>query len=182
MPINFHIGASEGDIDWSGKVPYTTWPGDVKHQPRRGRASSSASCAGWSNLLVSDVPERHPNLKFVSVESRRRLDPVPARGARLPDAARPRPNHLKHLSMKPSEYFRRQFYGCSGSSPHTLKPADRLPRRHGRIMFETDFPHPTCLYPHSIERAKQTIGALTPEVQKMVLQDNAARLYGIDLD
>ena len=42
-------------------------------------------------------------------------------------------------------------------------------------MFETDFPHPTCLYPRSIERAQQTIGALTPEVQKMVLQDNAAR-------
>ena len=49
-------------------------------------------------------------------------------------------------------------------------------------MFETDFPHPTCLYPRSIERAQKTIGALDPEVQKMVLQDNAARLYGIDLD
>ena len=30
MSINFHIGASEGDINWSGTVPYDTWPGDVK--------------------------------------------------------------------------------------------------------------------------------------------------------
>ena len=68
MPINFHIGSSEGDIDWSGKVPYKTWPGDVKLS--LGGAAIFLGQLRWMvNLLFSDVPERHPNLKFVSVES-----------------------------------------------------------------------------------------------------------------
>ena len=52
-----------------------------------------------------------------------------------------------------------------------------------QIMFETDFPTRPACYPRSIERAQKTGSARSdPEVQKMVLQDNAARLYGIDLD
>jgi predicted TIM-barrel fold metal-dependent hydrolase len=47
-------------------------------------------------------------------------------------------------------------------------------------MFETDFPHPTCLYPRSLERTEKTIGALAPEVQRRILQDNAAELYRIE--
>ena len=46
-------------------------------------------------------------------------------------------------------------------------------------MFETDIPHPTCLYPHSVERVRDAIGQMAPEVQKKILQDNAAELYGI---
>ena len=46
-------------------------------------------------------------------------------------------------------------------------------------MFETDIPHPTCLYTHSVERVREAIGQMAPEVQKKILQDNAAELYGI---
>jgi len=46
-------------------------------------------------------------------------------------------------------------------------------------MFETDIPHPTCLYPHSIERVREAIKELEPVVQKKILQDNAAELYDI---
>ena len=49
------------------------------------------------------------------------------------------------------------------------------------IMFETDIPHPTCLYPKSVERVRDAIGDLEPDVQKKILQDNAARLYKIDV-
>ena len=30
LPINFHIGASQGDTDWFGRVPYPSWPGELK--------------------------------------------------------------------------------------------------------------------------------------------------------
>ena len=46
-------------------------------------------------------------------------------------------------------------------------------------MFETDFPHPTCLYPDSMVLAAPGLATLSPEVQRKVLQDNAVRLYGL---
>ena len=127
MPINFHIGASEGDIDWSGKVPYTTWSGDVKLS--LGGAAIFLGQLRWMvNLLVSDVPERYPNLNFVSVESGVGWIPflLDALDYQCGETA---PEHLAHLSMKPSEYFRRQFYGCFWFESRTLAPVDRAPRR-----------------------------------------------------
>jgi predicted TIM-barrel fold metal-dependent hydrolase len=48
-----------------------------------------------------------------------------------------------------------------------------------RVMFETDFPHPTCLYPDSAKRVNEAIRGLDPEVRRKILRDNAADLYGI---
>ena len=176
MPINFHIGASEGDIDWSGKVPYETWPGDVKIS--LGGAAIFLGQLRWMvNLLVSDVPELYPNLKFVSVESGVGWIPflLDALDYQCGETA---PQHLAHLSLKPSDYFRRQFYGCFWFESRTLGPAiEHL--GPDRIMFETDIPHPTCLYPHSVERVRNAISELDPVVQKKILHDNAADLYKI---
>ncbi len=47
-------------------------------------------------------------------------------------------------------------------------------------MFETDFPHPTCLYPDT-SGAREAIAHLDPVVQKKILRDNAASLYKIEL-
>ena len=178
MPINFHIGASEGDINWSGSVPYDTWSGDVKIS--LGGAAIFLGQLRWMvNLLVSDVPERYPGLKFVSVESGVGWIPflLDALDYQCGETA---PEHLAHLSMKPSEYFRRQFYGCFWFESKTLGPAiEHL--GPDRIMFETDIPHPTCLYPHSVERVRDAIEQLSPAVQKKILQDNAAELYGIEV-
>jgi uncharacterized protein len=178
MPINFHIGASEGDINWSGSVPYDTWSGDIKIS--LGGAAIFLGQLRWMvNLLVSDVPERYPTLKFVSVESGIGWIPflLDALDYQCGETA---PELLKHLSMKPSEYFRRQFYGCFWFESKTLAPAiDHI--GPDRIMFETDIPHPTCLYPHSVERVRTAISALEPDVQKKILQDNAAELYKIEV-
>ena len=177
MPINFHIGASEGDIDWSGAVPYDTWPGDVKLS--LGGAAIFLGQLRWlANLLISDVPERYPNLKFVSVESGIGWLPflLEALDYQFGETA---PEHLAHLSMLPSDYFRRQFYGCFWFESAMLAPAiDFLGST--QVMFETDFPHPTCLYPDSRSRVRESIGHLDLDVQKKILRGNAASLYGIE--
>jgi predicted TIM-barrel fold metal-dependent hydrolase len=178
MPINFHIGSSEGDIDWSGSVPYDTWSGDVKLS--LGGAAIFLGQVRWlSNLLISDVPETYPNLKFVSVESGIGWLPflLEALDYQFGETA---PEHLSHLSMKPSEYFKRQFYGCFWFESRSLGSAiEQLGA--GQVMFETDFPHPTCLYPDSSNRVRAAIEDLDPIVQKKILRDNAAALYKIEL-
>ena len=47
-------------------------------------------------------------------------------------------------------------------------------------MFETDWPHPTCLYPSPLAAVGEKIGALRPETQRKVMGDNAVDLYRID--
>lgn len=179
LPINFHIGASEGDIDWFGRVPYKSWPGEVKITI--GGATLFLGNSRWlSNLLFSDVCENHPGLRFVSVESGVGWLPflLEALDYQMGETA---PSLVKHLSLKPSEYFRRQFYGTfwfegAANVGHAVNYLGA-----SQIMWETDFPHPTCLYPHSVERVQEAIGALPLETQRMILQDNAAKLYGIPL-
>lgn len=178
MPVNFHIGSSEGDIDWFGRVPYDTWSGDVKLTI--GGANIFLGQSRWmSNLLFSDVPERHPDLQFVSVESGVGWIPFLLEALDY-QAGETAPDRLAHLSMKPSEYFKRQFHACFWFESHGVAPAiDFLGAT--QVMFETDFPHPTCLYPRSMERTAETLGSLAPDVRRLILQDNAARLYGIAL-
>jgi len=46
-------------------------------------------------------------------------------------------------------------------------------------MFETDFPHPTSLYPGVQAHLKDVLGGYAYGVQKKVLQDNAVKLYNL---
>ena len=82
--------------------------------------------------------------------------------------------------MKPSEYFQHEIYGCFWFEHRTLQSAIGQIGAE-RIMFETDIPHPTCLYPHSVERVRNAISALDPGVQRRILEDNAADLYKIEV-
>jgi predicted TIM-barrel fold metal-dependent hydrolase len=44
-------------------------------------------------------------------------------------------------------------------------------------MFETDFPHPTCLYPDPLKTAEENMRTLSPSAQRKILGENAAKLY-----
>jgi predicted TIM-barrel fold metal-dependent hydrolase len=48
------------------------------------------------------------------------------------------------------------------------------------ICFETDFPHPTCLYGNVEETIERATDALDPETRNKILWGNAARLYGVE--
>ena len=85
---------------------------------------------------------------------------------------------VEELSLKPSDYFRRQIHACYWFERQGLRETlTALGPDH--IMFETDFPHPTCLYPDSMAAAAPGLATLRPEDRRKVLQDNAAALYRI---
>ena len=82
--------------------------------------------------------------------------------------------------MLPSEYFRRQVHACYWFERDNLQGAlDAL--GSDNILFETDFPHPTCLYPDSLDRAAEPLRAIEPAVRRKILSTNAATLYRIPL-
>jgi predicted TIM-barrel fold metal-dependent hydrolase len=49
-----------------------------------------------------------------------------------------------------------------------------------RVLFETDYPHPVCLYGAEVrEKIDAAFGDLPEDVAKKVLFSNAAELYGV---
>ncbi|MDO9488913.1 MAG: amidohydrolase family protein, partial [Sphingomonadaceae bacterium] len=47
------------------------------------------------------------------------------------------------------------------------------------VMFETDFPHPTSLYPDPQAQITEALGGVDKDTLRKVLQDNAARCYNL---
>jgi uncharacterized protein len=46
-------------------------------------------------------------------------------------------------------------------------------------MFETDFPHPTSLYPGVQEKLVKTLGGYDFAIRRRVLEQNAVELYNL---
>ena len=79
------------------------------------------------------------------------------------------------LTMRPSEYWRRQCYATYQSDPIGVKLIDEL--GVDNIMWGSDFPHPDGIYPDSQEYIQKELGHLPAEVRKKIVCDNAAKLY-----
>lgn len=175
MPVNFHIGASESSMAWFGSVPWPSLGGDAKLG--LGSAMMYLNNAGVvGNVIYSGVLERFPQLQMVSVESGLGWIPfmLHALDYQLGEMA---PGAMDHLSMAPSDYFRRQFHSCFWFERKGIGEAlEAIGWEH--VMFETDFPHPTCTYPHGLEFAAAALtGIDDDEVRRGIMGANAARLY-----
>jgi predicted TIM-barrel fold metal-dependent hydrolase len=179
LPVNFHIGASNATMDWFGQAP---WPSlNAEKKLAIGSTMMFISNARViCNLILTGLLERYPKLKFVSVESGIGWVPfiLEALDYEIYEAGA---NVDKHLTLTPQEYFRRQIFACFWFEKDGL--ADMIHRVGvDNCMFETDFPHPTCLYPAPLESANQALAGLTLDEKRKVLSGNAAKLYNIPLN
>ncbi len=137
-----------------------------------------------ADLIFGGVCHRFPELKFVSVESG--VGWIPAvletfdwqwRNGGVRD------EHPEY-DLLPSEYFRRQIYGCFWFEERAA--LDAIAQYPDNILFETDYPHPTCQHPgprtpaqRPRDYATRVLGELEPAVQAKVLHENAAKVYGL---
>jgi predicted TIM-barrel fold metal-dependent hydrolase len=178
MPLNFHIGASATSMSWLGTMP---WP-SLDDERKLALGSLMVMISNFrtiGNLLLSGVLERHPTLKVVSVESGLGWLPFLLEGLDY-EISECAPHVAEHLSMPPSEYFRRQVYACYWFERDSMRGALQTVGPDN-VLFETDFPHPTCLYPDSMARAAEPLADLDPGVRRKILSTNAANLYRIPL-
>jgi uncharacterized protein len=178
LPVNFHIGASVSQASYIGSAPWPSMTTEAK-----GAVGATMLYVGntrvIANFIFSGVLERNPALKIVSVESGVGWIPF------ILDALdyQAVENGVTTLPMKPSDYFKRQVYAC-----FWFEEGRRLLDDINRIgvdncMFETDFPHPTCLYPQPLDGIARTLGAnnVDWETRKKLLGGTAARVYNIDI-
>ncbi len=176
LPVNFHIGASETSFNMFGRA---AWPS--MGWSRRLALGSAAlfveNSRVISNLIYSGIFDRCRELKVVSVESGIGWIPFVLESIDYEWQETGSESEQK-LEMKPSDYFKKHIYGCfwfEKTAP--MKLIDVV--GEDNVLFETDFPHPTCLFPEVQSHIAEISRDWSETRKRKVLQDNAAALYGI---
>jgi uncharacterized protein len=176
LPVHFHIGASITAMNFYGQY---FWPSQDEYvKPAIGGSMLFIGNARMViNTVFAGIFDRHPRLKMVSVESGIGWVPfiLETMDYELWENA---PEQAGRLSRMPSEYFRDHWYATfwfEKNQGEVQSLVDRV--GEDNILFETDFPHPTCLYPAPLETIREKMEMLRPESRRKILGDNAVKLY-----
>src|SRR5262245_13477647 len=174
LPVHFHIGASLTTMNYFGTYPWPSHDDDTK-LAIGGTLLFIGNARVVVNIICSGMLDRFPELKIVSVESGTGWIPFILEALDY-EMAENAPQLRERLSLSPTEFFQRQIYATTWFERTNLA---QLVATVGEdnIMFETDFPHPTCLYPDPLATAAANMGDLDPAVQRKILGENGVRLY-----
>jgi len=182
LSINFHTGSGDDDINL---LP-----------PDAGRHANYASVCALifmgnartiATMIGSGVCHRYPDLQIVSVESGVGWIPFVLQGIDWMWKESAVVKEHPEYELLPSEYFRRQMYGCFWfeDGPTLAAAIDYLGA--DRVLYETDFPHPTSMSPGPASTAMpakdfiaNNLAHLPEATLRKILHDNAASLYKID--
>jgi predicted TIM-barrel fold metal-dependent hydrolase len=176
MVVSFHIGS--GEFNWDRKRTETR--GFTEEYVLQSVGLFHKNGLQVCDLLMSGVLPRFPRLRVVSVESGigwipfmfEALDYQFIEGGGF--EARP---EFKKL---PSEYFADQVYSTFWFEE--VAPRDMIGTRipADNVLFETDFPHPTCLYDNVADKIARSLATVSEDIRRKLLWDNAAALYRIE--
>ena len=174
MPVSLHA------ITGMERIP---WEYGAEKRAMRSTVTPHEIEKSFSILILSGVLERFPRLKIVSAENNcgwlpyylQRMD----RGfARFGPSGTVTPWPTK-LTLKPSEYFRRQMY-CT-----FIDDSFGVASRHwigvDNVMWSSDYPHTASTWPHSRDIIARDFKDVSEIEKRKIVRENAAQLYGFDL-
>ena len=174
MPLSLHEFAGFQWVDWDSNSKKRTVAQAINsHEVERS----------FATLIVSGVLERFPALKVVSAELNcgwipfflHRMDErFDHRGIRF----RGTPFNTK-LTLKPSDYFRRQLYATFIDDTFGLAHRENI--GVDNIMWSSDFPHSATFWPKSQEKIAADFASIGAEDREKILCKNTADLYGFGL-
>lgn len=179
MPVSFHIGS--GDMSTVFDKRRVEAHGSGATYANSTVSLTLGNGGQVADLLLSGVLARFPALQCVSVESGIGWVPFVLETCDYAfvdgQVAAQRP---EFGDLLPSELFKRQVFVCYWFEQ--VAP-ELLVERIGadRVLFETDFPHPTCLYGDEVRRRLEGgLAKQSPEVRRQILWDNAQALYQVE--
>ncbi|MGB5809364.1 MAG: amidohydrolase family protein [Polyangiales bacterium] len=168
----------------TGSPDYGAYPISL---PIRVQEVMFFSTRSYGHLLLGGVFHRFPNLRYIITEAGCAW--VPERLSQLDRVwERVRAGALGEfqfdqdaVSPEPPSFYatRNCWYGASAASPHEI--ADRDVVGVDRICWGTDYPHYEGTYPHTRESLRYTFHDILESDTRLMLGENAARLYGFDL-
>lgn len=182
LSVNFHIAAGGGQY----KRPQLESSGPRANFAKAVVMEFMDNAQAISEVIVAGLCHRYPRLNFVSVESG--VGFIPFLLEALDWQWKNNGALLEHpeMDLLPSEYFRRQVYGCFWFEGASAETALRL--YPDNILYETDYPHPTSMTPGASmpyavnprEYMQATLGGLPDDTLRKVLHENAARVYHLE--
>ena len=130
------------------------------------------------DLIFSGVLERFPTLRVVSVENEyawlaallRRMDR---------SYERFRQEAPLTLSLRPSDYYRRQVYATFFNDP--IGPSTLPHLGYDNLMWSSDYPHQNSTWPRSREVIARDLAGLSAEQRQKLVCGNVARLYALSV-
>ncbi|HEX7096601.1 MAG TPA: amidohydrolase family protein [Acidimicrobiales bacterium] len=176
LPIHFHIGSGDAASTFSReRVAVHGTAATYAYTSTELFLKNGLQVA---DLLTSGVLPRFPDLKFVSVESGIGWIPFVLEAVDH-SYLEAREHRDSQWELLPSQYFARQVYACTWfETVATTRLLGPIPPDN--VMFETDFPHPTCLYGNVHERIEAAFAGVDEEIRRKVLWENAAKLYRVE--
>ncbi|MEJ6009508.1 amidohydrolase family protein [Novosphingobium aquae] len=174
IPINYHLNSS---LDAESAM----WNnlGFDQRLPISALIHHIGCAATMSNFMVSGLLDKYPNLKIGLIESGAGWVPFWLEGMEH-QLSEFRTTINRGLQLSPTEYFRRNFWVSFWFE--TIAPTKLLDDIGAdRILFETDYPHPTSLYPGVQDKLVSVLGHQPYETRKLILQDNAKALYNLPI-
>jgi predicted TIM-barrel fold metal-dependent hydrolase len=180
LPVNFHI-------DFGGRPPERTelygtgplaWALSFHDAPPTYRAL-------WF-FILGGVFERFPRLQVGFTEQLARW--IPHELQRLEDILSDKSftaiNRLREvrkvLTLTPREYWQRNcFVGASFMSRGEAEQRQQIGLRN--ILWGSDFPHPEGTTPVTIDALRYSFAQVPPNELRLILGENAARVYRFDL-
>lgn len=182
LSINFHIGS--GTLNNDAYEP----AGRHANLARITTLLFLGNAQAIIDVILGGLCHRFPKLNFVSVESGVGWLPFLVQALDWQWLNNGVDKEHPEYDLLPSEYFKRQVYGCFWFERGLPLTSAVEYLGADNILFETDFPHPTCMSPGPATIATEPRVYIEQELmphfsesdlQKM-LHDNAARIYHLD--
>jgi predicted TIM-barrel fold metal-dependent hydrolase len=173
LALNFHLNSS---LDAESAM----WDhlGFDQRLPMSALLHHIGCAATMTNFMITGVLDTYEDLKIGLIESGAGWVPFWLEGLEHQmDEFRTATN--RGLKRRPKEYFARNFwvsYWFEDFAPKHMLDQIGV----DRIMFETDYPHPTSLYPGVQDKLVETLGGHDYAVRKRILETNAAELYNLE--
>jgi predicted TIM-barrel fold metal-dependent hydrolase len=165
-------------------LQWVDWDSNDKKRTVAGAINSHEVEKTFATFILSGILERFPRLKVISAELNcgwlpyflRRMDErFESRGTRLHGSP-----FATKLTMKPSEYFRRQLYATFIDDPFGVAHRNEIGVEN--LLWSSDFPHSATFWPHSREKIAQDFQGVSEEDKQKILCDNVAKLYNFDVN
>ena len=177
VPVNLHSG--------SGQPDYGSYPTSMLLYINEVRFYTQRP---FVQMLLSGVFERFPRLRFIMTETGcawvppllEELDSTLASIRDTGATGEIRYSEDQVLPRSATEYFHQNVW-MGVSNP---RPADVAARHEigiDRFMWGSDYPHDEGSYPYTREHLRSRFSDVDPIEVRMMLADNAAKLYDFDL-
>jgi predicted TIM-barrel fold metal-dependent hydrolase len=132
------------------------------------------SMSAMVDLLMSPVFYKFPNLKFALSEGG--IGWIPYLLERT-DYSWERHRYWCNINaeQRPSELFADHIFGCFISDQAGIDERHKIGVR--QIMFESDYPHSDCNWPHTRKMLAEQLAQVPDDEARLIVEDNARRIF-----